>query len=65
MGSFAFKKSACTPEVAALYRSESTRARDFRKMEDEDLILINKLDKEDEMFIEPNYGILERLRYKV
>ncbi len=50
-GRLPLRKVLVTPEVAALYRSESTRARDFRKMEDEDLILINKLDKEDEMFI--------------
>ncbi len=64
-GRMPLRKVLATPEVAALYGSESTRNRDFRKMIAGELILVKRLDKEDEVFIEPNFGLLERLRYEV
>ena len=64
-GRIPLKKFLSTPQVIALYRSvaESTRIRDFQKMESIELIRIEKSDNEE--FIEPNYQILEHLRYSV
>ncbi len=64
-GRIPLKKFLSTPQVIALYRSvaESTRVRDFQKMLSMEFIRIEKSDNED--FIEPNYQILEHLRYNV
>ena len=64
-GRIPLKKFLSTPQVIALYRpvAESTRIRDFQKMLSIELVRIEKSDNED--FIEPNYQILEHLRYNV
>lgn len=53
-----------SPEIKALYHSVSppTKTRDFNKMKKENLI--NIATENDEKFIEPNFGILEKLQYK-
>ena len=63
-GRMPLKKLLAAPQVATLYRSESTRIRDFKKMDESELILLKK-DDQGETFIEPNYALLERLRYNV
>ena len=64
-GRVPLKKFLSTPQVIALYRSvaESTRIRDFQKMLSIGLIRIEKSDNEE--FIEPNFQILDHLRYNV
>jgi hypothetical protein len=63
-GRIPLKKLLTAPEVVALYRSESTRIRDFKKMDECGLISFSK-DERNESLVEPNYGLLERLRYNV
>jgi Fic family protein len=66
-GRIPFKKFLSTPQVIALYRSvaESTRVRDFQKMVSQNLIKIGKSNSDSEDFIEPNFEILDRVRYFV
>lgn len=63
--SMPFKKFSNTPELLALYKNsaDSTRMRDFNKMEALGLIKFNK--KENQEFVEINYQILEGLVYSV
>jgi len=63
-GRMPLRKLLTTPEVTALYRSESTRIRDFKKMEECGLIILSRDDR-NEQSIEPNFGLLERVRYIV
>jgi hypothetical protein len=53
------------PEIQALYKNVSppTKSRDFKKMSKGELIKIQE--ENGEKFIEPNYQILDSLRYGV
>lgn len=64
-GRISLKKFFSTPEAIAFYRniSERTRGRDFERMILYNLIKLDKVDNE--YYIEPNFQLLERLRYKV
>ena len=63
-GRIPLNKFYSSPEIKALYHSVSppTKTRDFNKMKKENLI--NIATENDEKFIEPNFGILEKLQYK-
>lgn len=64
-GKTPFDKFQSSPEVVALYRSVSTitKYRDFKKMGELKLVGFRK--KNDTLYIEPRYQILEQLRYRV
>ena len=53
------------PEIKALLSpvSRATRSRDFKKMLE--LRLVKYTEKNEKLFIEPNFQILEQLRYNV
>ena len=59
------KKFLSMPEVLAFYHkvSASTKTRDFQKMAAYKLVTTTTLDQE--VFIEPNFGLLEGLEYRV
>ena len=59
------KKFFSSPEISALLSSlsDTTRYRDFKKMIE--LKLIEITDKNNETSIEPNFKLLEDLRYRV
>lgn len=63
-GQVPFDKFQSSPEVVALYRNVSTitKYRDFKKMGELGLIGFRK---NDTLYIEPRYQILERLRYGI
>ncbi len=58
-----FSKFLSSPEIRALYKnlSASTKSRDFKKMLDLGLIRLNG--EKENIFIEPNFQILDRLNY--
>jgi len=60
-----FPKFLSSPEIKALYKnlSASTKSRDFNKMLDLGLIRLNG--EKENIFIEPNFQILDRLNYNV
>jgi Fic family protein len=64
-GRIPFDKLQSSPEVVALYRSVSatTKYRDFKKIAKLGLARFAK--QNDVLYIEPNFQILERLRYQV
>jgi len=64
-GRTSFNKFTSSPEFESLYSGVSidTKNRDLRKMKS--LGLINLFKENDEMFIEPNYEILEKMEYMV
>jgi len=66
-GRISLKKFYTSPEMIALYAnvSTSTRGRHFQKMVSQDLIKIGKSNSDSEDFIEPNFEILEYVRYNV
>lgn len=64
-GKISFNKFMSSPEVKSLYSGVSvdTKNRDLRKMKS--LGLIQTFKENDEMFIEANYEILEKIEYMV
>jgi Fic family protein len=66
-GRIPLKKFLSSPEMIALYAnvSSSTRVRHFQKMLSQNLIKIGKSNSDSEDFIEPNFEILEYVRYYV
>ena len=58
-------KFSSLPEIKALYSGVSppTKSRDIKKMKNEGLINLTKENKE--VFIEPNFGILEKVQYRI
>ncbi len=56
-----------SPEVTGLFRSVSgtTKYRDMKKMVELNLITVTEGEGEKNIFIEPNYEILESLRYNI
>ncbi len=64
-GRVRFKNFASSPHIAALYHSvsPSTRSRDFKKMQQ--LKLVKILEENGELYLQPNYEVLEQLIYGV
>jgi len=64
-GRIRLNKFQTSPEITALYKktSSTTKHRDFKQMEI--LKLVSFVEENKEVFIEPNYQILEFLRYHV
>ena len=64
-GKIPLRKFQSMPEIQALYKNVSppTKSRDFKKMSKGELIKIQE--ENGEWFIEPNYQILDSLRYGI
>lgn len=64
-GRVPLKKFYSSPEIAALYSksARTTQVRHFHKMVSQNLITIEEIDKE--LFIEPNYRLLDYVTYNV
>ncbi|MBN1796792.1 MAG: Fic family protein [Sedimentisphaerales bacterium] len=61
LGKIPLDKFRASPQYESLYSNKSSKSRDFSKMKALDFIRISEVDGK--KFIEPNYDVLERLRY--